>query len=300
MQSAGRNVKIPVIDYQDVTVRTTRPITIPTYANNSALVTVVWTTMAFGFPMRSAEHYNNDIDRQKDFNKKFAAMIVKFSSVIEGYGAANLNAGKTLVINGVTSGSTVGGHTLTSGVVSETVSDLKDAYIYADLPPMQGQNDFYTTGLDVIGNQGVNAIMRRQEGFGENNTENKQIQYAGNHFQWSNSITNAGSTDATGYAVAPGCLGVLFRVEPDALLRTKLGNGTEWDSIILPGLEIPCGTYKYEGAIDISAEGAHVAHLTRTGQIMMDFAFEVGFITAYNSDTATIPSGIIKFDVEKS
>lgn len=298
MASAGRNVKIPVIDYQDVTVRTTRPLVIPTYANNSALVTVTWVTMAFGFPMRTAEHFNNDIDFQKDFNKKYAAMLVKFASTLEGYGAANLNTNKTLVINGATSGTTVGGHTLVSGVVNETTDALKNAEIYSDLPPMMGQNDFYTNGLDIIGNQGLHAIMRRQEGFGDANTENKKIQYANNNFQWSNSITDAVSKSATGYAVAPGNLGLLFRIEPDALLRTDLGQGTKWDQIVLPGLEIPCGTYQYVGAVDPSAEGAHLTHLTRTGQYMFDFAFEVGFITAYNSDSANLPGGIIKFDTE--
>lgn len=300
MSSAGRNVHIPVIDFQDVTVRSDRPIVIPTYSNNSALVTVQWSTLSFGFPMRTGEHYNNDIDRQRDFNKKFQAMLVKFAKTLENIGAASLNANKTLVVNGQTAGTTVGGHTLAAGVVSETVADLKDAYIYADLPPMMGQNDFPDMSLDIIGNQGVHAILRRQEGFGEANNENKRIQYMNNNFQFSNGIVDATGKHATGYAVGSGCLGTLSRLEPDALLRTKLKNGTEWDNIILPGLNIPCGTYEYTGAVDISGEGAHVAHLTRTGQIMMDFSFDIAYITAYNSDSANLPGGIIKFDIQKS
>lgn len=300
MMSSGRNVQIPVINYQDITVRTTRPITIPTFSNNSALVTVTWVTMAFGFPMRTAEHFNNEIDWQTDFNKKYEAMLVKFASTLEGYGATNLNNGKTLLINGVSSGTTVGGHTLASGVVSETVTLLKDSEIMADIPSMMLQNDFKNNGLDIIGNPGFKSIMQRQEGFGEFNTENKRVQWANNNYQWSNAITDASGKNATFYAVPSGNLGILFRVEPDALLRTDLGNGTKWDTIVLPGLDIPCGTYEYPGTVDISGEGAHVAHLSRTGQFMLDFAFEVGFLTAYNSNTATRASGIIKADVEKS
>lgn len=300
MMSAGRATKIPVVDYQDVTVRTTRPLVIPAFSSNSALVTVTWTTIAFGFPMRTAEHFNNEIDYQTDFNKKFAAMLKKFAVTLEGLGAANLNASKTLVIDGATSGTTVGGHTLASGVVSETASALNNSQIYADLPAMMGQNDFYDMGLDVIGNQGLHAILRRLEGFGEMNSENKRIQYANNGFQFSNSITNAVGKVATGYAVAPGQLGMLFRLEPDAILGTDLGNGTKWGQITLPGLEIPCGTYEYVGGVDISGDGAHVAHLTRTGQRVFDFAVDVCYISAYNSNTANRPSGIIKFDIATS
>ncbi len=300
MMSAGRNVQIPVIDYQDITVRTTRPLTIPTYSNNSALVTVTWVTMAFGFPMRTAEHFNNDIDWQTDFNKKYAAMLKKFAVTLEGYGATNLNSNKTLLIGGASSGTTVGGHTLASGVVSETVTNLKDSEIMSDIGSMMLQNDFPTMGYDIIGNPGFKSIMERQTGFGEFNSENKFIHWANNNYQWSNSIANAGGKDATFYAVPQGNLGILFRVEPDALLRTDLGNGMKWDTIILPGLDIPCGTYEYVGGVDISGDGAHVSHLTRTGQFMFDFAFEVGFLTAYNSNSATRPSGIIKADVDKT
>lgn len=300
MMSAGRATKISVMDFQALTLRTTRPLTIPVFQNNSAFVTLTWTTVAFGFPMYTAEHFNNDVDYQRDFNKKYEAMLKAFGKRLEDLGAANLNTNKGLLINGAASGTTLGGHTLAAGVTTETISDLANSQIYADIPAMMGQNDFYDTDLTILGNQGLHAILRRLNGFGENNSENKRIQFQNNNFGFSNSITDGASRVATGYAVNPGQLGMLFRAEPDSILGTKLSNGTSWDMVRLPLIDIPCGVYQYEGGVDISANGAHVSHLTRTGQHVFDFAFDVCHLTAYNSDTATIPSGILKFDINKT
>jgi hypothetical protein len=296
--SAGRALKVSVLDYRDVTVRTTRPIVVPIEGNDSAFVTITWSTLAAGFGDNPAQHLNNEIERQRLFNANMQSIIMAFTKKLEELGAAALNANKTLLIGGASSGTTIGGHTLAAGVVSESVAALKDTQIYADLPMLQMQNDFPTFGMDVVGNPGLGAIMRRLEGFGENNTENKRIQYGNVGFQWSNSIANAAGKAATGYAIAPAQLGMLTRMEPDSLLGTQLRSGAEWGTMILPGLNIPVGTYEYDGVIDRSGDGAHVAHLSRTGQTVFDFAFDVAHVVAYNQDSATRPAGIIKFDTE--
>lgn len=291
MTTPVNSVVIPVINYKDVTIRSTRPLTISADENTSALYTVVWTTFAYGFKMYPAQHFNNDISYQRDFNAKMRAMLVKMTSAIETVAVAALESAKTQEI-----GQLVGGHTFTLNTVHEFAASYKDSSIIGDLQPLMNSNDFYSVALDVVGNQGLNALLRRQEGFGAQNSENQQWQWNGNNFAFSNLVLNPGAKKATGYAVNEGSLGILSRVEPDSIMRTRLKTGHEWDTVVLPGLNIEFGSYTYDEAVSAAGLGAHATHLTRTGAQNFDFAVDLAFITPYNSDPANIPSPIIKFD----
>lgn len=295
LRSAGKLVKTPVLNFKDVTVRSTRPLTIAADENTSAFITFTFVTLAYGFKMYPAQHFNNEISYQEDFDHKYKAMIVKFIQTLEGLGATALNNAKTQVI-----GEVVGGHAFTSNVVSETgISTLKNSYILNSLAPMMASNDFYSMELDIIGNQSLRDIIGRMEGYGTYNEENKVLQLGSKRLHWSNQIANAAGKNATGYAVAPGTLGLLYRVEPDSLMRTKLDTSHEWDTINLPMLGIPCGTYYYEEAVNAASLASPATdHLTRTGAQVFDFAFDIGFVTAYNSAPVSIPSPIIKFDID--
>ena len=283
-----------MIDYKDVTIRTTRPLTIAADENTSQLYTVTWTTMAYGFKMYPAAFHNNEIGYQKDFNAKMKAMIVKMKTTLDAAAVTALDAGKTQVVNTVT-----GGHAFASNVVSETgITTLQNSYVLADLSPMMSSNDYLDYDMDVVGNQGLNSILRRMDGFGAYNQENKTLQYDGKNFHFSNNIANASGKDATGFAIADGSLGLLTRVERDSLLETKLRTGHEWGTLLLPGLDVLVGSYYYEEAVDGSAvAGAATADMTRTGAQVFDFAFDYAFITPYNSDLTTIPASILKFDI---
>jgi len=293
--SMGHTTKLPVINYKDVTIRSTRPVTIAADENTSAFYTVTWTTLAYGFKMYPALFHNNDIGYQTDFNKKFQAFLVKLSSTLEGLGLTALDAAKSQVINTVT-----GGHTYASNVVSETgIGNLKDSYILADLAPMMRSNSFMTFDMDVVGNHGLDAILRRMDGFGEFNQENKTLPYAGKNFHFSNSITNAAGKNATGFACVDGSLGLLTRVEVDSLFNTTSETGHEWGTVTLPGLDLTVGTYSYPEVVDASTvAGAASAHLTRTKAEVFDFAVDIAFVTSYNSDLASIPSPVLKFDID--
>lgn len=293
LRSAGNTTKIPVINYKDVTIRSSKPLVIPSDENTSAFYVIVPTTLAYGFAMFPAQHYNNKIDMETDFRKKYEAMIVKMKSTLEGLAVTAIEAAKTQVVGQVT-----GGHAFTANVVSETgIANLKESYIIHDLDPMFQSNDFDLFGGDIIGNQGLKAITNRMEGFGEYNQENKTLPFADKFFGFSNSIGNAAGKAATGYAITDGTLGMVTRVEPDAIMGTKLGTSHEWGTVELPLLGVQSGYYSYEAAVDASSMGAHLSHLTRTGARFVDFAFDVSYIVAYNSDRATIPSGIVKFDI---
>lgn len=292
--SAGRDVTVPVLNYKDVTVRTTRPLTIAADENTSAFVTVTWTTLAYGFVMYPMQHFNNEVSYQQDFDHKYEAMMRKFIATLEGLGATALNAGKNQVTPEL-----VGGHAFTSNVFSETgIGDLQSSYMIHDIVPAMASLNFYGDNMDVVGNQSLRSIVARMQGYGTFNSEDKTLPFEGKMLHWSNQISNASGKNATGYAIQDGSLGLLMRVEPDAIRRTKLGTSHEWDVIDLPMIG-PVGTYTYDAAVDASAvAGGATAHLTRTGAKVVDFAFDVAFITPYNSAPSTVASPILKFDID--
>ena len=292
--SMGRDVTVPVLNFKDVTVRSTRPLVIPADENTSAFVTITWSTIAYGFKMYPAQHENNEISYQQDFDHKFRAMMRKVISTLEGLGHTALNTNKNQV-----SPELVGGiANFTDNIASETgVSSLKDSYIIHDIVPAMASLDFDDFNMDIVGNQSLRSIVARMEGYGTFNSEDKTLPFEGKMLHWSNSIPNAVGVEATGYAIADGSLGLLKRVEIDSLLQTSSGTSHEWDIVDLPMIG-PVGSYYYEEAVDASAvAGAATAHLTRTIAQNFDFAFDIAFITPYNSDPATVPGPILKFDI---
>jgi hypothetical protein len=292
--SFGNTVRIPVINNKSVSIRTTRPLIIPDDENTSALYTVTPVTFAYGFTMYPAQHYNNDIDYQRDFNAKYAAMIVAMSAAIEAAAEGAIDLAKTQVFNVVT-----GGHTVAGNVVSETgIASLKDSYILADLQPIMAGNDFPGLNLHILGNQGFRSVLNRLDTFGEFNEQNKTFMYQNNEFSFTNAISDATDKVATGYAIEPGQLGMVTRVEPDSEYRTNLPDGHQWGKVLVPGLELEFGTYMYREAVDASGLNASTTGLTRTSKIAMDFAIDIAFITKYNSNRATLPSGVLKFDIQ--
>lgn len=291
--SAGREVKVPVLNFKDVTVRSTRPLVIPADENTSAFVTVVWTTLAYGFKMYPAQHFNNDIGYQDDFDHKFKAMMRKFIQTLEGLAVASLNAGKNQVQPEL-----VGSTSWASNVISETgIGNLNSSYMFHDLNSLMASLDFYSMNLDVVGNQSLRSIISRMEGFGTYNNEDKTLPFAGKMMHFSNQIPNAAGKNATGYAVADGSVGLLKRVEPDSIMRTAIGTSHEWGTVNLP-LIGTVGSYYYEEAVDASSLHAATTHLTRTTAQNFDFAFDIAFILPYNSAPSTIAAPILKFDID--
>lgn len=286
------SVAIPVIQYKDVTIRSDRPLVITGTENTSQLYTVTWNTYAATLQMYPAQHYNNDINKVREFQTQFKAMLVAMTEAIETTAVSTLNSARTQVLNHVGLG-----HTFTLNTAHEIVTSYNDSYILGELIPMMNGNDYYGVMLDVVGNQGVNSLLGRQQGFGLSNDENKQWQWQMKNFAFSNLVLNTGAKKATGYAIAEDSLGILTRVEPDAELGTVLKNGTSWGKIVVPGLNLEFGTYEYDNRVDASGLSAATTHLTRTGVSYVDFAIDIAFLTPYNSSPSTIPSPIIKFDM---
>lgn len=289
--SIGNTLETPVINYDaDITIGKERTLTIDDDSENtSAMVQITFTTYAWGFTIAPAMYMNNEIGIQKDFETKMMKYIYKFAQKLDEAALAILAANKTQVINNGLL------YDKTGNAINAKWSEREN--VFGDLEVMMGANDFYGQ-LHVIGDPGVESIMRKLQQHGLYNDVNKQNEFGTKIVHLTNNITATKDKYAQGYAVNAGSLGMLTRFERDCLLGTVSGDGHEWGIATLPLLNMPVGTYFYDSVGDFNTiAGTATADMKRTRKEHYGFAVDVAFITAYNSNRDTLPSPILAFNV---
>lgn len=288
--SIGNTLETPVINYDsDVTIGNTRTLTIADSENTSKMVQIVFATYSWGFTVAPAMYMNNEIGIQKDFETKMMKYIYAFAKKLDEAALAVLAANKTQVINNALL------YDKTGNAINAKWSEREN--VFGDLEVIMGANDYYGQ-LHIVGDPGVESIMRKLQQHGLYNDVNKQNEFGNKIVHLTNSIAAVTGKYAQGYAINAGALGMLTRFERDCLLGTVSGDGHEWGVATLPLLNMPVGTYFYDSVGDYSTiAGAATADMTRTRKEHYGFAVDVAFITAYNSAPETLPSPILAFNV---
>ena len=288
--SIGNVLETPVINYDaDITIGNERTLTIADSENTSKMVQITFATYAWGFTVAPAMFMNNEISIQKDFETKMMKYIYKFAKKLDEAALATLAANKTQIIKNSLL------YNKDGNIINAKWAEREN--VFGDLEVMMGANDFYGQ-LHIVGDPGVESIMRKLQQHGLYNDVNKQNEFGTKIVHLTNNIAATEGKYAQGYAVNAGALGMLTRFERDCLLGTISGDGHEWGIVNLPILNMPVGTYFYDSVGDFSAiAGAATADMKRTRKEHYGFAVDVAFITAYNSDAATLPSPILAFNV---
>ena len=288
--SIGNTLETPVIDYDaDITIGSTRTLTIADSENTSKMVQITFATYAWGFTIAPAMYMNNEIGIQKDFETKMMKYIYAFAKKLDEAALATLAANKTQVLKNPLL------YDWSSNAINAKWTEREN--VFGDLEVMMGANDFYGQ-LHIVGDPGVESIMRKLQQHGLYNDVNKQNEFGTKVVHLTNNIAAAGGKYAQGYAVNAGSLGMLTRFERDCLLGTVSGDGHEWGIATLPLLNMPVGTYFYDSVGDYNAiAGAATADMTRTRKEHYGFAVDVAFLTAYNSAPSTLASPILAFNV---
>lgn len=288
--SIGNTLETPVIDYDgEVTIGSTRELTIADSENTSKMVEITFTTYAFGFTVTPAMFMNNEIGIQRDFETKLMKYVYKLAQKLDEAALAKLSADKTQVIS----------NALLYDKAGNTINAkwTERENIFGDLNVIMGANDFYGP-LHIVGDPGVESILKKLAQKGLYNVENKQNEYNDKIIHLTNHIASTPGKYAQGYAVMGGSLGMLTRFERDCLLGTVSGDGHEWGISTLPLINLPVGTYFYDSVGDFSGiAGAATADMVRTRKEHYGFAVDVAFMTAYNSNKASIPSPILGFNI---
>lgn len=288
--SIGNTLETPVIDYDaDITIGSTRTLTIADSENTSKMVQITFATYAWGFTIAPAMYMNNEIGIQKDFETKMMKYIYAFAKKLDEAALATLAANKTQVLKNPLL------YDWSSNAINAKWTEREN--VFGDLEVMMGANDFYGQ-LHIVGDPGVESIMRKLQQHGLYNDVNKQNEFGTKVVHLTNNIAAAGGKYAQGYAVNAGSLGMLTRFERDCLLGTVSGDGHEWGIATLPLLNMPVGTYFYDSVGDYNTiAGAATADMTRTRKEHYGFAVDVAFLTAYSSAPSTLASPILAFNV---
>lgn len=288
--SIGNELETPVIRYDaDITINSTRTLTIADSENTSEMVRIAFVTYAWGFTIAPAMYMNNEIGIQKDFETKFMKYLYAFAKKLDEAALAQLAANKTEILKNKLL------YDFSSNAVSAKWTEREN--VFGDLEVMMGANDFYGQ-LHIVGDPGVESIMRKLQQHGLYNDVNKQNEFGTKIVHLTNNIAATDGKYAQGYAVNAGSLGLLTRFERDCLLGTVSGDGHEWGIATLPMLNMPVGTYFYDSVGDYSAiAGAATADMTRTRKEHYGFAVDVAFLTAYNKPHSALASPILAFNV---
>lgn len=288
--SIGNTLETPVISYDaDITIGSTRTLTIADSENTSKMVQITFATYAWGFTIAPAMYMNNEIGIQKDFETKMMKYIYAFAKKLDEAALAALAANKTQILKNPLL------YNWSANAINAKWTEREN--VFGDLEVMMGANDFYGQ-LHIVGDPGVESIMRKLQQHGLYNDVNKQNEFGTKVVHLTNNIAAAGGKYAQGYAVNAGSLGMLTRFERDCLLGTVSGDGHEWGIATLPLLNMPVGTYFYDSVGDYNAIAeAATADMTRTRKEHYGFAVDVAFLTAHNSAPSTLASPILAFNV---
>lgn len=288
--SIGTTIEIPVIDYdKDITIGNARTLTIEDSENTSRMVQITFATYAWGFTIVPAMYMNNEISIQRDFERKMMKYIYKFAQKLDEVALASLATNKTQIVKNPLL------YDFSTNAVNAKWTEREN--VFGDLEVMMGANDYYGQ-LHIVGDPGVQSIMKKLQQHGLYNDVNKQNEFAGKIVHFTNNLAASEGKYAQGYAINQGSIGMLTRFEREALLGTVARTGHEWGIATLPVLNMPCGTYYYESVGNFSAiAGEATADMDRVRKEHYGFAVDVAFVTAYNSAPTTNPSPILAFNI---
>lgn len=289
MRSIGTTLQIPVINYDgDVTVSNARSCTIQDDENTSALYTVVFATYAVGFTMVPVLHHNNDIDYKHDFARKMEKSLRAMADALDTAAISTLEANKTQVFQDLLIYTQVGN-------VINIPWDYRTE-IYGDLNVMMKAND-YRGMLHMVTNAGIESNIRKLAQWGENNAVNKQLEYAGKAFHFTNNLVNEAGKFGTAFCVENGNVGYLTRSGRENLAGTNKNN-TEWGIVNMPLLNIPVDTYFYTDKVDASGTaGESSADMTCVIKEYYGFMVDIAFLVSYNSNPDVVANPIMKLAI---
>ena len=295
-RSIGNSVQIPVIDGADVSIGSARSCTIADTENVSNLVTVSFTTYAFGFNMIPSMYFNNDIKYQADYNRKLIKYLKKFASTLDTAVVSAVETAKSSKWDSAFVGAGAKYGALVGDAVQ--VANAEKNLIFNDLSTMMDEDDFEGV-YNVLGSSTLKSTVMQYTNQGANNDTNTAFQFGDYDFTYSNRVTNGSGVEATFYAMPKGTIATFNRNDPDSIAGSSVGEQVQWDTVEVPIVGLEMGVlYKKECADNSGVNGGSGAgHLTASLKETFIWSTDVAIVTAYNSDTVNVPSPIHKGEI---
>lgn len=296
--SFGKTVAIPVIDADDVSISNVRSCTWAKSENTSKLVELNFATVSFGFRMYPAQHANNDVSYQADFNKKLEKYLLKLAAHLDSLAYSTMNANK----NSVWPEDITAIYPQVGDALQVGTAEYDD--FYNKIAAIMESFDFYGT-QQVVANTLHQPIVRKYVNQGAGNGTNTAFQFAGFEFFYSNRIQNRTEGDtlakSTLFVAPQGTFGFLNRNDSDSRMGNTAGDGTKWEEVVMPIVNLTMGSTYKSYCSDVAnafKEGEtipeNVAGLTASMVEEFSFHTDICFLTAYNSAPDEKVSPIVK------
>lgn len=142
-RSIGRTIQVPVIDFDaSVSIGSSRSVTVSDDENDSAFVTFTFVTYSWGFTMVPSQYMNNEIDYQRDFDRKFMKYLLAVAATWDSAALTALETAKTQVLS-----DGLGKYSLTSNVLVASLAQQDE--VVGDLNPVMSGNDFYLSLIHI-------------------------------------------------------------------------------------------------------------------------------------------------------
>jgi hypothetical protein len=294
-KSFNQSVKVPVINYKDVSIGNVRTCAMRSDGLTSQLVTLTAVTYAWGFVAYPEQHYENYIQYSTAISKLMDAGLQKLAATIDA-GCVNLletNKNQYFPQAMLDFYAQVGN--------AFQVPQASKDFFYNNLGSIMSTADF--AGIpDVTTNHIGMAMVRKIAAQGQGNSVNQGFQLLGYVWYPTNRITNgAGTVESTLYAVAPGAVALASRIDPDSKHRARIHESKYWETFPnAPYINRELGVFYQADCADASAlQAATLAGLTRTKVESWEFSLDVFYIKPYVSDVVNHYSPIFKAEILK-
>lgn len=284
-----RTARIPVINRATYSTGSSRSCTAKTEENTSTFATPSWTTVVAGFQMIPSQYEANYLTFQDDFNRKMTDVQRTLLTALDTAAYTHLNTNRSAVNNADGNPYTCVGNAM---VVPEADNEL----YFNELASIMDQNDL-PGEQNVVGSPRLQALVREYSSQGTSNAENRGFQFGDYNFAYSNRVTVAAGDRDTVFSMPIGSLAYLSWIDPDARLRHESGDGKQWMPVMLPLLGHEVGLLIQSTCSDQSGV---VSGLEATLVQSWAFSFDYSFVSAYNSDSTTLPGSIFKATFTKT
>ncbi|MBA9078317.1 hypothetical protein ACFFGQ_09810 [Rufibacter quisquiliarum] len=214
----GGTLKVRATNYQDPAITNVRTCAVQTGDLSNTVIPVTVVTLAFGFAISRDLFHNNLMEYQEAFNSMLRAREIKSLKILD-----------TAVRNYIeTNRNTYAGDL--ASYYPFTGSALRVPYderigMFNSLTAIMQTMDFGDQNPDILTNPMGGAQLNPLIANGPQNANNTAYQFAGYDAPYvSNRVTNGAGVLATYYAVNPGTLGFLTRIDPTCKRGADHGN----------------------------------------------------------------------------
>lgn len=285
-------VKVPVVNYKDVSIGNVRTCALQADGITTALVSLTAATYTFGFLGYPMQHYENYVSYQQATAKLIDAGLKKMASTIDQACVNFLETNK----NQHFPAEMLLYYPEVGDAFRVPQASKNDLYNY--IGSIMQQAD-YGQEADVLTNPLGMALVRRLAAQGDSTSTNQQFQLLGYTWWVSNRVTNGAGVEHTLYLVAPNAVAIAFRNSPDGKAKSRIHESKYWDLLPnVPYLGTALDVFYQADCADASAvQASGMTKFTQTKVESWQFAVDVFLLKFYNSAPATTYSPIFKVEV---